>query len=293
MVSLIWIMKDYTKNHTENKQIQNDKNLEPYAFVTGASRGLGRAFTVELAKRNINVLLIALPEDGLPELCTYLKENFSIKCSYFETDLTETRNIKKLTDWTLSKFRISILINNAGIGGSKEFEHAETDYLQKIIALNITALTLITHKLLPELKSHEQSYILNVASIASFSPIGYKTIYPASKVFVHYFSRGLQQELKGTGVFVSVLHPGPMKTNKQVIKRINRHGLFGRLGILTPEYVAERSLDKLFRHKSLIIPGWFNNFIRLLMKTVPVSIRLPIITKRIKRELIAKKVKYD
>lgn len=282
-------MTEYTKQHAENKQIQNNKNVESYAFVTGASRGLGRAFTIELAKRNINLLLVALPEDGLLELCTYLKENFSIKCSYFETDLTETGNIKNLIDWTLSKFRINILINNAGIGGSKEFEHAETDYLEKMIALNITALTLITHKLLPELRSHEQSYILNVASIASFSPIGYKTIYPASKVFVHYFTRGLHQELKGTGVFVSVLHPGPMKTNKKVIKRINKHGLFGRLGILTPEYVAKKSLDKLFKHKSLIVLGWFNNFIRLMMKTVPISIRLPVITKRIKRELKAKK----
>lgn len=282
-------MTDYTKKHTENKQIQDNKNEESYAFVTGASRGLGRAFTIELAKRNINVLLVALPEDGLPELCAHLKENYRIKCSFFETDLTETENIKKLIDWTLSRFRINILINNAGIGGSKEFEHAETDYLEKMIALNITALTLITHKLLPELKSHKQSYILNVASIASFSPIGYKTIYPASKVFVHYFTRGLHQELKRTAVFVSVLHPGPMKTNKQVIKRINKHGLFGRLGILTPGYVAEKSLDKLFKYKSLIVLGWFNNFIILIMKTVPISIRLPIITKRIKRELIAKK----
>ncbi|MFP4367802.1 MAG: SDR family NAD(P)-dependent oxidoreductase [bacterium] len=282
-------MKDYTKKHNENKQIQNDKNLETYAFVTGASRGLGRAFTFELAKRNINLLLVALPEDGLPELCTHLKENYSIECSYFETDLTKTGNIKKLIDWTLSKFRINILINNAGIGGSKEFVEAETDYLEKMIALNVTALTLITHQLLPELKSHEQSYILNVGSIASFSPIGYKTIYPASKVFTHYFTRGLHQELKGTGVNVSVLHPGPMRTNRQVIKRINKHGLFGSLGVLNTEYVAEKSLDNLFHNKPQITLGWFNKFIRLLMKTVPISIRLPIMTKRIKRELKAKK----
>ncbi len=255
-----------------------------FALVTGASRGLGKAFANELAKARINVLMVALPNDGLPELCESIKNNYNVKCHYFETDLTEQESISELVTWALNNFRINILINNAGMGGSKEFEHAETEYLDNIISLNIRALTHITHKFLPELKTHKQSYILNVASMASFSPIGYKTIYPASKVFVLYFSRGLYQELKGTGVFVSVLHPGPMKTNLHVTKRINQQGIFGRIGLLTPEYVAEKALIKLFNHNSLIILGWLNHLSWLIMKTIPTSIRLPIITKRVKRE---------
>jgi uncharacterized protein len=258
-----------------------------YALVTGASKGLGRAFSVELAKRNINVLLVALPGDGLPELCSKLTGEYNIKCSYFETDLTKKSNIGKLTEWALKNFKINILINNAGMGGSKEFELAESEYLENMIALNIRALTLITHRLLPGLKRHRQSYILNVASMASFSPIGYKTIYPASKVFVLYFTRGLQQELKGTGVFASVVHPGPMKTNFQVTRRIIRQGLFGKMGLLTPEYVAEKSLDKLFRHNSRIILGWLNRIIWLVMTIVPLWIRLPMITRMVKKEITA------
>lgn len=258
-----------------------------YALVTGASRGLGKEFAIELAKRNINLLLVALPDDGLPEFCEFIKNRYEIECSFYETDLTRHHSISELVNWARSGFRINILINNAGMGGSKEFESAGTEYLDNMISLNIRALTLITHQLIPELKSHRRSWILNVASMASFSPIGYKTIYSASKVFVLYFTRGLYQELKGTGVLASVVHPGPMKTNSFVTNRINRMGMFGRIGLLTPEYVAKKSINMMFRGKSLIILGWLNRMTWLLMKTVPDSIRLPFITKLVKKELFA------
>lgn len=253
-----------------------------YALVTGASRGLGKAFAVELARRKINLLLVALRNDGLPELCKDLKNRYQIRCNYFETDLTKKESIDELVQWVYGSFRINILINNAGTGGSRRFEHVETEYLENMISLNIRAVTLITHQLLPELKLHKQSYILNVASMASFSPIGYKTIYPASKVFVNYFTRSLFQELKGTGVFASVLHPGPMKTNNEVVKIINNHGIFGKIGLLTPEYVASKSIEKLFKRKPFMIIGWMNQLSWLFMKIMPVRLCLPVITSKYK-----------
>jgi uncharacterized protein len=268
---------------------QNNKVSDKlFALVTGGSRGLGREFAIELARKKINVLIVALPDDGLPGLCHYIRANFNVECFYLETDLTQSNSIEELMEWA-SGYRINILINNAGMGGSKEFLLAETEYLDNMIALNVRALTLITHKLLPELKSHKQSYILNVASMASFSPIGYKTVYPASKVFVLYFTRGLHQELKGTGVNVSVVHPGPMKTNSQVTRRIEKLGMFGKIGLLSPEYVACKSLDLLLKGKSLIILGWLNHLAWLVMKTVPLSIRLPLITKMVKKEITGSK----
>ena len=276
------------------QDIQEDKKQENdagslFALVTGASRGLGKAFATELAMRRINVLLVALPDDGLPGLCEALKQEYNIKCYYFETDLTKKNSIAELVKWALSGFRINILINNAGMGGSREFEFAEREYLDNMIALNIRAMTLITHQLLPELKSHKKAWILNVSSVASFSPIGYKTIYSASKVFVQYFTRGLYQELKDTGVFASVVHPGPMATNYQVAKRIDSHGVFGKMGQLSPQYIAKRSIKLLFKKKSVIIPGWFNSLCWFVAKAIPANIRLPIISKRFKKELTKSK----
>jgi uncharacterized protein len=271
------------------KTEQETVNGDLYALVTGASRGLGKQYAIELARRNINVLLVALADDGLPELCNHIRETYKIKCDYFATDLTKAENIGKLVKWTLDNYRVNILINNAGMGGSKEFELADFDYLDSMISLNIRALTLITHQLLPELKSHGQSFILNVASMASFTPLGYKTIYPATKVYVLYFTRGLRQELKGTGVTASVVHPGPMKTNSHVIKRIEKIGMFARFGLLSPEYVAGRSLNLLFRKKPLIILGWFNQLCWLGMKAVPSPLWLPMVTRMFKKELAASK----
>lgn len=144
---------------------------------------------------------------------------------------------------------------------------------------------MLTHQLLPLLKRHKQAWVLNVSSMASFSPIGYKTVYPASKVFILNFSRGLFEELKNSGVFVSVVHPGPMRTNEDTTRRIEKQGFWGRIGLLSPEDMAKRSLDQLFKKDTLILVGWMNKINWLLMKTIPVGIRLPVITKIVKREL--------
>ena len=94
--------------------------------------------------------------------------------------------------------RIDILINNAGLGGTKKFTEASSDYINTILQVNVAATSLITHQLLPNLLKQPKAYILNVSSMAAFSPIGFKTVYPATKTFIHSFSRGLHEELKDT-----------------------------------------------------------------------------------------------
>lgn len=260
-------------------------NHQVYALITGAGRGLGRAFAIELASRGSNVLLTALPGESLDTFCQELRSEYHVQARYFECDLTSEQEINELVCWIRENFSVNLLINNAGIGGTSEFEKAKGDLINNIILLNVRATALITHQLLPLLKLHHQAWILNVASMASFSPIGYKTVYPASKVFVLNFSRGLYEELKGSGVFVSVVHPGPMKTNEDCSKRIERQGMLAKTGILSPETMAKKTLDKLFKKDSLILIGWMNKLNWLMMKTVPTWIRLPLITQIVKREI--------
>lgn len=265
-----------------------DKN---FALITGASQGLGREMATELARKNRNVLLVALPGEGLPEFCRQLENEFGIEANHFETDLTEAESVFELASWALSNYKIDVLINNAGIGGSLSFETASPTYIENIILLNVRALSLITRLMLPELKKHEKAWILNVASMASFSPIAYKTVYPASKAFVYSFSRGLYEELKDTGVFVSVLHPGPIATNPEVSKRIKDNGFFGKLGLITPNKLAKIAITQLFKRDSLIIPGMMNKINWLLIKTVPIWIRLPLVSGVVKRnEIMTQKI---
>ncbi|MFZ4928893.1 SDR family NAD(P)-dependent oxidoreductase [Chryseobacterium sp. Mn2064] len=255
---------------------------ESYAVVTGASQGLGKAFAENLAKKNINVILISLPNQNLKEFSQDLKALYEVKVHYYETDLSVHKNVLKLTEWLNRSFDIHILINNAGLGGTKKFTEATADYINTILQVNVAATSLITHQLLPNLMRQPEAYILNVSSMAAFSPIGFKTVYPASKTFIHSFSRGLHEELKGTSVFVSVVNPGAMKTNMDVCKRIEKQGFLGKLTLLNPDKVASYSIRQLFKKDSVIM---VNPISWLIMKILPIWIKLPLMTQAIKREI--------
>ncbi len=256
-----------------------------YALITGASRGLGKALAFELAGRKVNVLLVALPNEGLSYLCKQIKDEFGVDSDYLEADLTKREDIFRIKGWVTEKYyKVNILINNAGVGGTMAFKESSIDYLENIIDLNIRALVLLIHQLLPELKRHDNAYILNVSSMLSFSPIGYKTIYPASKSFIYYCSRGLNEELKKSGISVSVLHPGPMKTNADVRKRIGRQGLFGKMGLLSVEKVAIIAVSKMFKRKPVIVPGFGNYINWFFLKVFPDSIKVSVLSKKVLRE---------
>jgi uncharacterized protein len=258
-----------------------------FAVVTGASQGLGKAFALELAQRQYNVVLVSLPGQDLRQLSIRIKQVYNVQSYFYETDFSADANIRSLTDWLNERFDISILINNAGIGGTRSFEEAHIDYIDSIIQVNVKATVLLTHQLLPNLKKQPQSYILNVSSIAAFSPVGYKTVYPASKSFIHSFSRGLYAELKNTNVFVSVINPGAMATSEEIISRIERQGVLGKLTLLEPAKVARYSIGRLFKRDTVIM---LNPFIWLLSVLLPIWIKLPVMTKIVKRELAEKRV---
>jgi short-subunit dehydrogenase len=256
-----------------------------YALITGASQGLGKAFAYELAQRGINCILIGLPYQNLDQLSFELSNLYHIDCRYYETDLTEKRNIIELTKWVDEHFNVFILINNAGIGGTSRFEDADLNYIDNIIQLNMTAPVLITHCLMKNLGKQEQSYVLNVSSMAAFSPMGYKTVYPASKTFIHYFTRGLYQEKADSNIFFSVVNPGPMRTNEDVSNRIDKQGFFAKLGLQSPEDVAHISIRQLFKKDTMVMLNFMNGFNWMLMRIIPIWIRLPLMTRMVRREL--------
>ena len=255
-----------------------------YALITGASCGLGKAFAYELAERKFNLVLVSLPNESLSVLAYNLRL-FGVDVHYYETDLTQRENVLQLTNWVNAQFEVSVLINNAGIGGSRRFAEADPEYINNIIQLNVMCTSLLTRAMLPNLMKQQQSYILNVSSMAAFSPMGFKTVYPASKAFIHHFSRGLYQELKDTNIFVSVVNPGPMKTNSDSTARINQQGLIARLALMSPEKVAKVSIRQLLKKDSMIMLNWINGIQWLLIKLIPIWLRLPFITKVIEREV--------
>jgi len=152
------------------------------------------------------------------------------------------------------------------------------------VQLNIQPLISLSHLFIPGMKKHPKAYILNVGSIASFYPVPYKSIYAASKSFVYSFSMALKEELKSTSIKVSVLCPGPVTTNEEVIARIKAQGRLGKLIKMTPDEVAKIAVRGLLNGKIIIIPGLLNRFSLFVMKSLPVGWLQYIFEKNIRDE---------
>ena len=182
------------------------QSTDRYALVTGASRGLGKAIAIELSRRGYPTILVSR-SDKVLEVCKEITSQYGLPSVGFMADLTDPRSIDSLAEQVNANYQVFMLINNAGVGGTRRFVEASTQYLESILDLNTKGTALLTHALLPNLLQQPQAYILNIGSMAAHTPTGFKTVYPASKAFIHHFSLGLREELKDTPVSVSVNRP--------------------------------------------------------------------------------------
>jgi len=261
------------------------ENKQVFTLITGASQGLGKEIAIEYARRHQNLILVALPGRNLQELCDELTHLYGVKTVSLECDLTNEAALDEMAGYVRKNFSLNQLVNNAGIGGTMKFEEASCDYLDKIIHLNIRATTMLTRLLLPELLHHEKALILNIASMAAFGPIPYKTIYPASKAFIYSFSRSLSKELRGTGVKVVVVNPGQIVTNPDVTFRLIRQGFLGKIGLLTAGKIARKAISAAENGKEVVVPGFLNKMNRFLLKWLPENTRLNIMERINRKEL--------
>jgi len=181
-------------------------------LITGASAGLGSEFARQLAPQAKALILVARRIDRLEALKNEL-ERPGLTIHTRQADLSNRAEVESLLEWLKANAGgLNLLINNAGIGDHGLFEESDWNKTAHMLDVNIWALTRLSYALLPVLRKQSRSAILNVSSIAGFIPIPGETVYAASKAFVTSFSEGLRMELRGTGVRVTALCPGPVST---------------------------------------------------------------------------------
>ena len=255
-----------------------------YTLITGASEGLGKAFALECAKRNMNLVLVALPHSGLEELSDFIERNFSVSVHSFEKDLCDSASCHELFFEVQKRgLHLQMLINNAGIGSTITFGEGTIALYEKQIKLNVLATTIITRLFLDNLERNTPSYILNVGSMASFFFLPKKQVYGGTKSYIHFFSKSLRKEVKRDGIRVSVLCPGGINTNLSVTL-LNKTGTWlSKLSIMDPEQVAPIAIDGLLKGKAVIVPGILNNCFMLLDKLLPEYIKTMITSYGIKK----------
>ena len=246
------------------------------ALITGASAGIGREFARQLAGRAGSVVLVARRRERLEQLHNELtKSNPNLNVHVYDVDLADKAQVDALIDsLARDKIDIDLLINNAGLGDSGPFATSDPERIDQIIQVNMSALTLLTRKLLPSMIARKRGAILNVSSSAGFLPIPGFAIYAASKAYVTSFSEAIFSELRGTGVSVCTLCPGPVHTEfGDVAQRA------GEVGDRSPEFVyvsveqvVRDALAAVEADRPLIIPGFLMKVGMFLVRMTPMSI---------------------
>ena len=229
------------------------------ALITGASSGIGRDIAINLSKKGYDLILVARDLEKLNEVKSKLHTNVEV----VSMDVSKAENCKELHE----KYQdIDILVNNAGFGDCGYFTKTSLDKELKMIDTNIVAYHVLTKLYLQDMKQRNSGKILNVASIAGFMPGPLMATYYSTKAYVVRLSEAIREELRRekSNVQISILCPGPVNTNFNKVADVQ----FALKG-LSSEYVAKYAVDKLFKGKFYIVPGWKIKLARFGSKIAP------------------------
>lgn len=241
------------------------------ALITGASAGIGRELARTFAREHYDLVLVARSGDKLEELTKELHQEFLVKAVPMVCDLSRADDVEKLLKRIDDeKILVDVLVNNAGFGEFGAFDETSWGREQQMIDLNVSALVRLTKYFVPQMKKRGSGKILQVASTAAFQPGPFMAVYFATKSFVLSFSEAIAEELKGSGVTVTAVCPGPTKTLFDSSPGMSGAKLFGDRNIPTGTEVAEFAYRALVKGKKVAIHGVRN---RILSSFVPITPR--------------------
>lgn len=248
------------------------------ALVTGASSGIGTEIARALAGRGHGLTLVARREERLLELASELTDAHGVPAGVFSCDLGVAKERDRLAkEIERLELEVGILVNNAGFGYSGDFAEAPRQRQVDMVALNCEAVVDLCGRFLPAMKRRGSGAIINIASTASFQPLPGTATYAASKAFVLSFSEGVSAELGGTGVTITAVCPGPVRTEFADNAGIgDAEDKMPDVFWMTPDQIADAALSAAERGKRSVVPGALNQAGSILGRHSPRSIALPL-----------------
>lgn len=241
-----------------------------YTLITGASAGIGKALAKEFAKHKHDLILVARNREKLNALKTELEEEFEIKVEVYAVDLSREEAGHELFAHTKqNRFEVDILVNNAGFGDANAYLDTSWERQKNMVELNILALMNLSYLYGNEMRKKGSGKILNLSSVAAFSSGPYMSVYYASKGFVLLLSEAMHEELKGTGVTVTALCPGPTSTDFEKNAKMRSSKMFITFGAERPENVAKRGYNGLMKGKAVIYHGKVTFGFNLITRLFP------------------------
>jgi len=249
--------------------MDGDKN---FAIVTGASSGIGLAMSRELARRGYPLVLVSNEEEKLIESAGETGKEFNVRTVPLYMDLAQRDAAQKVFDYCgNNNIKAEILVNNAGIFFFRDVTNTAPECIETVIDLHIFTPTMLCRLFAKQIIEENRSgYILNVASIAAWMMMPGLTFYNATKSYLRCFSRAMRNEIYSRGISMTTVCPGAVATGLYgLAPRYMKLGM--RAGIiLSPEKLARKAVDKMFRKKAEYIPGGLlNRLFILIVKSLP------------------------
>lgn len=225
------------------------------AIITGASSGMGREFAVQLDQclgKTDEIWLLARRKETLETL----SESLQMKTRVIAADLTKEQSLKQFEEvLSICNPKITVLVNCAGIGTHKPFARQSREEIEAMVQLNIVALTRMTMICLPYMR--KGSKLIQFSSGAAFVPQQAFAVYAASKSYVYSLSRALEQELKGKGITVTAVCPGPVNTPflSNAYDNVSKLGLLKKLTMAKTSCVVKKAIDDCKNGRGVSICG--------------------------------------
>lgn len=238
------------------------------ALVTGASSGIGEAIARQLHAGGAELIVVARSKDKLQQLAAELGRNTEVLVA----DLTSTPDLELVAQRVSEKPSIDLVVNNAGAGRTVAFADDDLPKQQAQIDLNVTALVHLTHAATNAMRPSGSGTIINISSVAGYSPVPNTAIYGATKAFVSSFSQAIHEEERPNGIVVTAVAPGFTRTDFQDEAEFDTSGIPDFLW-QSAEQVATAALDAATRGKAMVIPGAHNKVLVGSIKGLPTSIQ--------------------
>ena len=252
--------------------------LRPLVIVTGGSEGIGLELARQFALHGHDLLLIARRPEVLGQVATRIKAETGVDVFVLPLDLTSLGMVEAI-DAALASHRAfaDVVVNNAGIGLSGPFHDHPPDSVQRLLDLNIAALTRLTRHYLPGMRARGRGGILNVGSLGGYIPGPHQAVYYASKAYVQSLTEAVAAETAGEGVRVCALAPGPVDTRFH--ERMGAENAFYRTFIppSSAQAVARAGYRGYRFGWRVTVPGLVNPFLALAMRILPHRIVIPIV----------------
>ncbi|MCA0029598.1 SDR family NAD(P)-dependent oxidoreductase [Mesorhizobium sp. B263B2A] len=229
------------------------ENNKGTAVVTGASSGIGAVYADRLAGQGYDLVLVARRADRLAELAEKLRHTYDRKVSVISADLANDDDVRRVEQAVTADESITLLVNNAGIGGQAVVATADVDAAERMIKVNTIALTRLTRAVLPGLLARNRGGIVNIASVLAFDT-SFGGIYSGTKAYVVNFTEALHREVAGTNVKVQVVLPGATRTDFWELAGTDIDNVPKEI-IMTADDMVNAALVGLARGEAVTVPA--------------------------------------